>query len=177
MGTQRPAGAGAGGLPEQFELHPGLAGLRFLVGRWEGAGVVGYPTIESANFGQEISFSHNGKPFLIYSSRTWLLEKDGTIGRPLATETGYWRPQDDGALEVVLAHPTGIAEIYLGQVTGTRIEMATDAVARTATAKEVTAGRRLYGLIGADLGWAYDMAAVGQPLQSHVSAQLKRVGG
>jgi hypothetical protein len=54
--------------------------------------------------------------------------------------------------------------------------MATDAVVRTSTAKEVTAGRRLYGLIGADLGYAYDMAAVGQPLQSHVSAQLKRAG-
>ena len=51
-----------------------------------------------------------------------------------------------------------------------------DAVVRTSTAKEVTAGKRLYGLIGADLGWAYDLAAVGQPLQSHVSAQLKRVG-
>jgi THAP4-like, heme-binding beta-barrel domain len=46
---------------------------------------------------------------------------------------------------------------------------------RTASAQEVTAGRRLYGLIGLDLGYAYDMAAVGQPLQSHLSAQLKRV--
>jgi hypothetical protein len=46
---------------------------------------------------------------------------------------------------------------------------------RTATAKEVTAGRRLYGLVGTDLGYAYDMAAVGQPLQPHASAQLKRV--
>ena len=54
-------------------------------------------------------------------------------------------------------------------------EIITDAVARTATAKEVTAGKRLYGLIGSDLGYAYDMAAMGQPLQSHVSAQLKRV--
>jgi len=159
----------------EFELHPSLVPLRFLIGRWEGAGVVGYPTIESANFGQEISFSHIGKPFLIYSSRTWLLEPDGTIGRPLAMESGYWRPQPDRGLEVLLAHPTGIIEIYLGQVTGTKIEMATDAVVRTSTAKEVTAGQRLYGLIGADLGWAYDMAAVGQPLQSHVSAQLKRV--
>ena len=41
---------------------------------------------------------------------------------------------------------------------------------------EVTAGRRLYGLVGGDLAYAYDMAAVGQPLQAHVSAQLKRVG-
>ena len=91
-------------------------------------------------------------------------------------ESGFWRPQPEGGLEVVLAHPTGITEIYLGQISGTKIEMATDAVVRTATAKEVTAGKRLYGLIGADLGWAYDMVAVGQPLQSHVSAQLKRVG-
>jgi hypothetical protein len=55
-------------------------------------------------------------------------------------------------------------------------EMITDAVVRTATAKEVTAGRRLYGLIGADLGYAFDMDAMGQPLQAHVSAQLKWVG-
>jgi hypothetical protein len=167
---------GAGGLQTDYELHPSLARLSFLLGRWEGAGVVGYPTIESANFGQEISFRHNGKPFLSYSSRTWLITEDGQLGRPLAMETGYWRPQPDGIVELVLAHPTGITEIYIGEQTGTRIELATDAIARTATAKEVTAGRRLYGLIGADLGWAYDMAAVGQPLQSHLSAQLKRVG-
>jgi hypothetical protein len=80
-------------------------------------------------------------------------------------------------LEVILAHASGITEIYLGQVTGTRIEMATDAVVRTASAQDVTAGKRLYGLIGLDLGYAYDMAAVGQPLQSHLSAQLKRVSG
>jgi len=166
----------AAGLEEGHELHPSLAPLRFLLGRWEGAGVVGYPTIESANFGQEITFSHNGKPFLIYASRTWLLGEDGSIGRPLAMETGFWRPQDDGLIEVVLAHPTGITEIYIGQQTGTKIEMATDAVARTSTAKEYNAGKRLYGLIDGDLGWAYDMAAVGKPLQSHVSAQLKRVG-
>jgi hypothetical protein len=166
---------GPGGLAAEPELHPALHPVRFLLGRWEGAGVVGYPTIDSANFGQEISFSHNGKPFLIYTSRTWLLAEDGTIGRPLAMEAGFWRPQPDGGIEVVLAHPTGITEIYIGAQTGTKIELVTDAVVRTATAKEVTAGKRLYGLIGADLGWAYDMAAVGQPLQSHVSAQLKRV--
>ena len=158
------------------EPHPAIAPLRFLLGRWEGAGVVGYPTMESANFGQEISFSHNGKPFLIYSSRSWLIEADGTIGRPLAMETGFWRPGPGNSVEVLLAHPTGITEVYVGQVTGTKIELVTDAVVRTATAKEVTAGKRLYGMIGADLAYAYDMAAVGQPLQPHLSAQLKLAG-
>src|ERR1700685_4099815 len=92
MEDRETSAMAAAGLQEARELHPSLAPLRFLLGRWEGAGVVGYPTIESANFGQEITFSHNGKPFLIYTSRTWLLDEEGQIGRPLATETGYWRP-------------------------------------------------------------------------------------
>jgi hypothetical protein len=146
----------------------------FLLGRWEGAGVGGYPTIDSFQFGQEIIFSHNGKPFLSYVSRTWRMVDDGTIGPPLGTESGYWRPRPGNRVEVVLAHPTGIVEIYLGEVSGTKIEMATDVVARTVSAKEMTGGRRIYGLAGPDLGWAYDMAAMGQPLQSHVSALLQR---
>jgi hypothetical protein len=157
------------------EQHPDLAPLSFLLGRWEGAGVGGYPTIESFRFGQELSFSHNGKPFLIYSSRTWLLDEEGRPGRPLGMEVGFWRPQPDNGVELLLAHPTGITEIYLGTVTGTRIELSTDIVTRTASAKEVTAGHRLYGLVGDDLAYAYDMAAVGQGLQPHLSAQLKRI--
>jgi hypothetical protein len=156
-------------------LHPDLEPLAFLIGEWEGAGVGGYPTIESFRFGQEISFTHNGKPFLIYTSRTWRLDDEGNLGAPLAIESGYWRPQPDGRIEVIIAHPTGIAEIYLGEITSARVEMRTDVVARTETAKEYTAGHRLYGLIGEDLGYAYDMAAVGEGLQSHLSAQLKRV--
>ena len=108
-------------------------------------------------------------------SRTWLLDDDGNPVRPLATESGYWRPQPDGGVEVVLAHPTGYAEIWLGTVTGTKVELATDVVVRTATAKEYTAGTRLYGQVEGDLLWAYDMAAAGEPLQSHISARLKRV--
>jgi hypothetical protein len=157
------------------ELHPDLAPLAFLLGRWQGAGVGGYPTIESFRFGQELSFSHNGKPFLIYSSRTWLLDEEGRPGRPLGMETGFWRPQPDSNVELLLAHPTGFTEIYLGKITGTRIELSTDVVTRTASAKEVTAGHRLYGLVGDDLAYAYDMAAVGQGLQPHLSAQLKLI--
>ena len=78
-------------------------------------------------------------------------------------------------LEVLLVHPTGFAEIYLGSVQGPRIDLATDMVARTSTAKEYSAATRLYGLVEGDLLWAMDMAAVGQPLTSHASARLKRV--
>src|SRR5450631_2065596 len=50
------------------------------------------------------------------------------------TATGYWRPQPGGQLELILAHPTGIAEIYVGEVSGAKIELRTDVVARTTTA-------------------------------------------
>jgi THAP4-like, heme-binding beta-barrel domain len=172
-----PIGPPHGGV-DPDGMHPDLAPLAFLLGRWEGAGIGGYPTIESFRFGQEIVFGHNGKPFLSYQSRTWRLDEEGRIGPPLGTEAGYWRPRPGNQVEVMLAHPTGIVEIYLGEIAGTRIEMATDVVARTATAKEVTAGHRLYGVIdgaAGDLAYAYDLAAMGQPLQPHLSAQLKRV--
>ena len=158
------------------ELPTELVPVAWLLGRWEGAGVVGYPTIESVQFGQEITFSHVGKPFLAYRSRTWLLDDEGNRVRPLASESGYWRPQPDGQLEATLAHPTGYAEVWVGTVEGSRVEMRTDVVARTATAKEYSAGHRLYGLVEGDLLWAFDMAAVGQPLQPHASGRLKKVG-
>jgi hypothetical protein len=174
-GARAPAGTEAPGLAGDVAPHPDLAPLVFLLGRWEGAGVGGYPSIESFRFGQEVSFSHNGKPYLFYVSRSWLLDDEGVPIRPLAMETGFWRPQPGGKVEVLLAHPTGITEIYLGEVNGTKIEMVTDVVARASSAKEVRAGHRLYGMVGEDLAYAYDMAAVGQELQSHLSAQLKRV--
>lgn len=164
------------------DLPAPLIPLAWLVGTWAGAGVVGYPTMEAdQRFAQEVSFSHDGRPFLSYSSRAWLLDDDGRQGRPLASETGYWRPvpapegSSGTGLEVLLAHPTGIVEVYLGTADGPRITLQTDAVVRTTTAKEYTAATRLYGLVEGDLLWVLDMAAVGQPLTSHASARLKRV--
>jgi hypothetical protein len=125
----------------EHELHPDLEPLKFLLGDWEGAGVGGYPTIESFRFGQEISFSHIGKPYLIYTSRTWRLDDEGNLGAPLARESGYWRAQPGGRVELVLAHPTGIAEIYIGQATGTRVDLQSDVVdPRAAPAEQGSTG-------------------------------------
>jgi hypothetical protein len=157
------------------DLPRELAPLAWLVGRWEGAGVVGYPTIESVHFGQEVEVTHDGRPFLEWQSRTWLLDDAGAKVRPLATELGFWRPVEEGQVELLLAHPTGIVELYYGTAEPAKIELRTDGVLRSPHAKEYNAGTRLYGLVNSSLMWAMDMAAVGQSLQSHVSAELKRV--
>ena len=158
------------------DLHERLEPLSFLVGTWRGLGVVGYPTIDEARYEQELSFAHDGRPFLRYESKTWLIDDDGNRVRPGASEIGWWRP---GAapreVEVLLAHPSGVVEVYVGEVAFHKIELATDVVARTTTAKEVTGFQRLYGKVEEDLAYAIDMAAVGQPLQSHLSARLQRL--
>lgn len=164
------------------DLHPALLGLLPLIGVWRGRGRGGYPTIEDFDYGQEVRFSHDGRPFLAYESRTWILDADGEPVRPGARETGWWRPVlADGKatdeIEVMLTHPTGILELYIGRIEGTRFELSTDAVMRTSTAKEVRAGHRLYGIVEGALLYAYDLAAVGEPLQSHLSARLERVAG
>ena len=165
------------------DLHPALLGLLPLVGVWRGRGQGGYSTVEGFHFGQEIRFSHDGRPFLFYESRAWIIDPDGTPIRPSNRETGWWRPVvEDGKatdeVEVLVNQPTGIMELYIGKAeTTTRWEMATDAVVRTSTAKEVRAGQRLYGIVDGALLYAFDLAAVGQSLQSHLSARLERVGG
>jgi len=156
------------------DLAPECAPLAWLLGRWEGSGVGGYPTIDDFSFAQEVTFEQNGKPFLSYRSRAWLLDDEGKRVRPLATETGFWRPQKDRDIELLLTHPTGFVEIWEGTVDGPRVELRTDMVARTPSAKEYSSGHRMYGLVESDLLWAFDMAAVGQPLQPHLSARLVR---
>lgn len=157
-------------------MHPDLAPLAWLIGRWEGAGVLGYPTIESHNFGQEVTVTHDGRPFLQWESRAWILDQDGTKLRPSGTELGFWRPLPDNEVELLLTHPTGIVEMYVGTTSPAKVELRTDGVMRSPHAKEYTAGHRLYGLVNSNLMWAMDMAAMGHPLTSHLSAELKRVG-
>lgn len=164
------------------DLHPALLGLLPYVGVWRGRGIGGYPTIDDFHFAQEIRISHDGRPFLAWDSHAWLIQEDGTPIRPAFREVGWVRPvmADETAtdeVEVLFTSPTGIMELHLGKVDGLNLELVTDAVVRTSTAKSVTAGHRLYGIVEGALLYAQDMAAVGHPLTSHLSARLIRVGG
>jgi hypothetical protein len=157
------------------DLHADCAPIVWLLGTWQGNGQGDYPTIESFSFRQEVIFAHDGRPFFHYFSRTWITDDRGEDIRPGALETGFLRPRPDNRLELVMTHPTGFVEVWYGDVDGAKIELKTDAVVRTESAKEYSAGHRLYGLVDGDLMWAFDMAAMGQPLQPHLWGRLKRV--
>jgi hypothetical protein len=64
--------------------------------------------------------------------------------------------------------------VYLGQIKGPRIDLVTDAVMRTQSAKPYAAATRMYGLVDGHLLWAWDIAALGQDLRTHASGRLAR---
>jgi hypothetical protein len=55
------------------------------------------------------------------------------------------------------------------------VEMTSDLIGLTETAKQVNADKRMYAVRGGKLMYAMEMAAVGQPLQAHLSAALDPV--
>ena len=147
--------------------HP----LGFLIGRWKGEGTGGYPTIEAFAYGEEVSFAQPpGKPFLSYTQRTWALDD----GRPMHAERGYLRCPDGTHVELLVAHPTGHVEVAEGEHDGATIRLATTGVARSASAKEVTALEREITVEGDVLRYRLGMAAVGRALTTHLTAVLQR---
>jgi hypothetical protein len=153
-------------------LHEQAARISFLLGTWQGAGKGEYPTIDPFGFEEEIRFTHVGKPFLAYTQRTWHPEKK----HPMHSEMGYFRPLEGGGIEIVIVQPTGIIEIQEGAVDRQRITTTSMLVGKTTTAKDVTQIERTIEVEGDVLRYEVRMAAVGRPLQHHLSAELKRIG-
>jgi hypothetical protein len=156
-------------------LHPDCAKVAWLLGTWQGNGHGDYPTIEPYQFGQELIFTHDGRPFFHYLSRAWIVDEAGEKVRDAALETGFLRCRPEGRMELLLSHNTGFVELWYGEADRGKVELSTDAVVRSESAKEYVAGHRLYGLVEGDLLYAYDMAAMGQELQPHTWARLQRL--
>lgn len=151
-------------------LHPEISHLQFVLGTWRGTGEGRYPTIQSFRYREEVTFTHNGKPFIAYAQKT-----KGEDGEPLHAETGYLRPVGLDQVELIIAQPTGVTEIHVGSVADGTLALAAREVGVSPTAKSVTAVRRTLRFEGPMLRYRLEMAAVGQPLQFHLEAELERV--
>jgi hypothetical protein len=162
------------------ELHPDCRTLLPLVGVWRGTGLFGNdPDAKDPQFGQQITIAHDGRPFLTYESVSWLLGPDGAVIRPAAREVGYWRPQPDGSIELLVAHSEGRIEVFYGQPRSVASwALSTDVGWRTPTAPPVIGTTRLYGITpDGRLAYVEERAHSDIELAPHASAALERIAG
>jgi hypothetical protein len=156
------------------DLHPDLLPVAWLLGTWQGNGRGAYPDQDAYEFAQQAVFAHDGRGFLHYFSRTWVVDADNAKVAEGPLETGFLRSGEGADYELVLTHDNGSVEVWYGSTDGARLELTTDLVARTETAPEISAGKRLYGLVEGDLLYAWDIAAGGHELQSYTWGRLQR---
>jgi hypothetical protein len=168
-------------VPDSTDLRAGAAvsdallAVLALVGVWEGTGAGVVPsTGERFSYRQRATFAHDGRPFLVYDSRAWLVREDGSTIRPAFRERGFWRPGtglDD--VEVVLADAAGLVEVFVGVAGDNRWELMTATVSGTPSARAVSAERRLYAVLDDTLAYATELDT-GAGLAAHLNARLTR---
>jgi hypothetical protein len=158
------------------EINQALLAVLGLVGRWSGFGNGAKPgTGEEFRYAQRVSFAHDGRPFLSYESRTWLLNPDGSVLRPAFRENGFLRMgAGPDELELVLATAVGIVEVFTGLAGDSRWELATAGVGFTPSAKQIGGERRLYALRGEQLMYVQELALTPGDYQPHLNASLTR---
>lgn len=178
-------------MPSQLPVE--VLPISWMIGAWRGHGKGGYPGTADFSFIQEVTVTTDGRPYLMYESRSWEMDEDGRIGRPMASESGYVRVvhADDAGkpagtvhdVEFIISHPTGYAEVWAGtttttgienaRFTGAKMELRTHGVVSAASAKPYAGGERLYGLVNGNFLWRFDMEAMGHEPAAHVAAQLE----
>jgi hypothetical protein len=178
--VSEPGGADTSDLRDGAPIQDSLLAVLPLVGTWQGEGTGVTPSAGVPfRFGQRLTFAHDGRPFLSYQSRAWLLDEDGGVIRPAFRETGFWRigPGDDD-IEAQVVAITGVGLTFQGRADDLRWELDSTTVTTTPTAKNVAGERRLYALLRSPeerLVYATELAQTPGAYGPHLNASLQRV--
>ena len=146
--------------------------LAFLVGSWRGTGHEEYPTVDPADYEEELEFVADDAGFLVYTQRAWRRADGMTFHR----EAGFWRPGEGGRVEACFGHPLGLVEISEGSVEGSGVELHSLLVGRTTTGSPVVGVERRYAAEGDALRYEIAMELDEVPMAHHLRAELRRIG-
>ncbi|EGD53631.1 FABP family protein [Gordonia neofelifaecis] len=175
-----PVPADTANLREGADLHSGLLALLPMVGVWEGEGEGHDPvTGDDYQFGQQIIVSHDGGNYLVWQSRSWVVDDEGEYLRPDLRESGFWRISEDDNIELLLTHAEGSIELYYGRpLNQTSWNLTTDVTIRSETGSHTGGAKRLYGLVpDGDLAYVEERVDAEGELTPRLSAKLRRVVG
>lgn len=150
------------------QIDDTLLALLPLVGIWRGTGRFGNDPGERApQFGQQVTFAHDGQAYLRYESILWLLDGDGAPTGPGPREVGWLRPADEGRFEFSVAYSTGGTASYT---------VTSPALTRWDCAGDT--GSRMYGVTpDGRLAYVDERQDADGDLTPYASAALERVAG
>uniref|UniRef100_A0A3B5K5P1 THAP domain containing 4 n=1 Tax=Takifugu rubripes TaxID=31033 RepID=A0A3B5K5P1_TAKRU len=117
------------------ELNMGLLPLEWLLGTWESdePGEGCFPSIKPFRYMETLSFSHVGQPVINFMFNAFHAETK----KPMHRECGFIRMQPGtNRVAFIIAQNSGLVEIEEGELTAQRLELQSQAVARTSFAKE-----------------------------------------
>lgn len=163
------------------DLHGAMLALLPMVGVWRGEGEGNGPEGDY-RFGQQVTVTHDGGPYLSWESRSWVLDEAGAYVRTDLREAGFWRVAEDErgeVIELLLTHSSGVVELFYGvALNQLSWELATDVVIRSQSAELVGGAKRLYGIVeGGDLAYVEERVNADGELTPRLSARLRRFIG
>ncbi len=147
-----------------------------LGGSFQGEGRGGYPNISNFEYFETIELVLSPKGFLAYRSTT----KSKVDGSPMHTECGYLRVISRDIAELIIAQPTGLAEVATGTifVDGEEVTLRVEAVPTASpSAKAVARTVREFRFGVGALNYSFHMETDKAEMNWHLSADLKRIGG
>lgn len=146
-----------------------------LLGLWKGEGVAQFPTITTCPYREELRFEGNGEePVLFFEQKTRVL----ATGAALHWESGFIKPNEEGALEILNAQNSGRVEVLRGgfgeSSSSNSLTLHFESVVFGNDARMLRSRRAFY-CEGDLLRYVVEMATVKTPqFQRHLTATLKR---
>lgn len=188
-------------IPEDLPLD--LAPLAWMIGRWQGWGMLATPQgeedrpllqdVHAEVVGERLRmvtslYYSTGTPDPMWDAGEGLdgLERGEIVGQ----ETTYWgvlpapevsisfgeeEAEISRELQVTGADMQGLAYLWVGMSMGPRIRLVSDVVAREEGAPEVGKMARMYGLVGGEMFWTADNTVGDEDPVVLLSGRLQRV--
>ena len=95
-----------------IEVHDGL---KILTGCWCGSGSARFPTIDSAEYSEELTFTGNETELLLhYEERSWRIEGDNKRAEPLNWQSGFLVVDEQGLVQLLNAQNAPRVEVLTG---------------------------------------------------------------